>query len=155
MRGKCAEYKETPGYKTFLISNELEDGRRIVYHKQTGLRFGAYKRALNAHKKLWAEVMDEIDEMEKCFVCEKPCWEWCESRDWCNTCKDQNIWRCEYCDEIQHDKKYRTNEQGNAWCKECKCKYKEIKAKVIEEWNAGGWLKAYELRQKQLASKSP
>jgi hypothetical protein len=156
MRGRCAIYKDEENpIRQFIISNEYENGRRIVYHKYTGLRCGAYKKALKSHKKLWEEVMDEMAELGNCFVCEKPVFEWCESRDWCNSCKDQNIWRCEYCDEIQHNKKYRTDQRGDAWCKECKRKDKQKRAEVIADWNAGGWLKAYELRQKQLASKSP
>jgi hypothetical protein len=138
MRGKCALYKEEKGYKPFLITKELnKSGRRIIIHKQTGLTAGQYEKFLASHKKLWEEVMDEIDEMEKCFVCEKPCWEWCESRDWCNTCKDQNIWRCEYCDEIQYNKTYRTDRNGEAWCKKCCRKYEATKAKVIADMKRG------------------
>ena len=153
MRGRCAIYKEDNPIRQFIISNEYEDGRRIVYHKYTGLRCGAYKRALNAHKKLWEEVMDEMENLTNCYVCERYMIEGnSESTDWCESCREKNNWRCESCDEIQYNKKYRCI--GNdSCCKKCIRKYEVRKAEVIADWNDGGWLKAYELRQKQLASK--
>jgi len=155
MRGRCALAKVEENQKTFLISNDYEDGRRIIYHKYTGLRFGAYKRAVNAHKKLWEEVMDEMENLGNCFVCEKPVFEWCESRDWCNSCKDQNIWRCEYCSEIQHDKKYKTDERGDAWCKECKVAEKQKRAEIVAGTYTFGpdFIIAWVKRQEYLASK--
>lgn len=158
LRGRCANvYREDDEGKPFLITKELtKDGRRrIIIHKQSGMKLCEYKKAKCIHEVLWAEVMNELSNMDTCYVCGTPCYEWYESRDWCYTCKNKNIWRCEYCNEIQYDKPYDTDDKGDAWCEECA----EAEERQRAEISAGiglygrafviSWVK----RQEQIASK--
>lgn len=79
-------------------------------------------------RELWEEVMDELEGKSTCFVCERVVLDETNC-DWCESCREKEIWRCEYCKRIIDDEEYDNTYdccEHNAICKKCKINFNKI-----------------------------